>query len=82
MTTIKEIVRDDNIAEFEYYLDHNLWYKVMFTKDDLSFGEFSFPVPIDDIGNATFNRTERAMLMMRYIRKHMKTLEEQDNDGL
>jgi hypothetical protein len=73
---IKEIVRDDNMAEFEYYRDGDLWYKVMWTDGELQFQEFTFPVPISDIGNATFSRVERAILLMRYIRKHMKVLEE------
>lgn len=57
-----------NVA-FQYYRDSQLWYRTQF-------GGFIFPVPIEDIGNATFNRIERGILMMRYIRKHLKTLEE------
>lgn len=30
---------------------------------------YLFPVPLDDIGDATFNATEKALLFMRYIRK-------------
>jgi len=81
---IKEIVRDDNVAEFEHYFDGALYYKVMWTDGALNFQQLTFPVPIEDIGNATFSRTEKALLMMRYIRKHLKTLEEAEEakDGL
>lgn len=77
--SIKEMVRGDNMAEFAYYRDGNLWYDVMYMDDTMNAQNFKFPVPIEDIGNATFQRTERAMLMMRYIRKHLKTLEEKEN---
>ena len=38
---------------------------------------FEFPVPIEDIGDATFANEEKASLMMRYIRKHLNTLSNQ-----
>ena len=78
--SIKQMVRDDNMAEFEYYIDGNLWYSVTYYEQDMSHGYFKFPVPISDIGNATFNRTERAILLMRYIRKHLETLERARNE--
>jgi hypothetical protein len=33
-------------------------------------------VPIDDIGNATSLAEDKAILFMRYIRKHLNTLED------
>ncbi len=30
---------------------------------------YIFPVPLEDVGDATFNATEKALLFMRYIRK-------------
>lgn len=55
---------------FQFYRDSQLWYKT-------EFGSFVFPVPVEDITNgATFNNTEKGLMMMRYIRKHLKTLEE------
>lgn len=47
---------------FEYYRDSQLWYRTENTN-------IIFPVPIEDIGNATFNKSEKGLLMMRYIRK-------------
>jgi hypothetical protein len=68
---IKEMVNNDKVVNFVYYRDGNLWYETECG--------FRFPVPIEDIGNATFNAQDRAMLFMRYIRKHIKTLERKEN---
>jgi hypothetical protein len=65
--TIKEMVQGNSRVFFQYYRDGNLWYQT-------EIGGFDFPVPIEDIGNATFKAEDRAMLFMRYIRKHMNTL--------
>lgn len=73
------MVRDGNVAEFEYYIDGNLWYSVLYATDSGLLDNFKFPVPISDIGNATFNRVEKAILMMRYIRKHLDTMKEARN---
>lgn len=74
MPTIKELVKD-NTAWFSRYHDGNLWYVIRYDEDL----EFEFPVPVEDIGNATFKYKDKAMLFMRYIRKHMKTLEGIEN---
>jgi hypothetical protein len=67
---IKNLVKD-NTVNFEYYRDGALWYKV---------NDFFFPVPIEDIGNATFNASDKAILFMRYIRKHLETLAKESID--
>ncbi len=66
MTPLKDHVR--GMVNFVHYFDGNLWYKTSDTA-------FDFPVPVSDIGNARFLATDRAMLFMRYIRKHMETIE-------
>lgn len=43
-----------------------LWYKT----DD----GFEFPVPVEDIGDDIFLNEDKAMLFMRYIRKHMDVI--------
>lgn len=48
---------------------NNLWYRTALA--------FEFPVPISDMGDATFNFSEKGMLMMRYIRKHMELIEKE-----
>lgn len=67
--TIKDHVKDNQLVHFEYYHDGNLWYKT-----DTG---YLFPVPIDDIGAATFLKEDRAILFMRYIRKHMEAKPEE-----
>ena len=57
-------------SEFVYYRDSQLWYK---TESNLI-----FPIPIEDIGNATFNKTEKSLLMMRYIRKWLNATSRED----
>jgi hypothetical protein len=66
MSMLKEMVSGP--ATFAYYRDGELWYS---THDG-----FYFPVPITDIGTATFNAEEKGILMMRYIRKHLKLAEQ------
>ncbi|MBF0441957.1 MAG: hypothetical protein HQK54_08645 [Oligoflexales bacterium] len=68
MNTLKEMVNNDKKVYFKYYRDQTLWYSTECG--------FLFPVPISDIGNATFLSEDRAMLFMRYIRKHISLTEE------
>jgi hypothetical protein len=65
---IKEMVSDNKKVTFEYYRDNELWYK---TEND-----FLFPVPTDDVGNAVFMKEDKALLFMRWIRKHIQKLED------
>ncbi|MBO6558885.1 MAG: hypothetical protein JJ921_08480 [Pseudomonadales bacterium] len=64
---IREIVKDQN-AHFVFYRDRALFYETD--------NGFQFPVPIEDAGSATFNKEEKAILLMRYIRRHLKNVEE------
>jgi hypothetical protein len=36
---------------------------------------FEFPVPFEEMGTATFAAEEKAMLFMRYVRRHAKNVE-------
>ena len=67
MLSLKEMVSNDKRVQFVFYRDNALHYK---TEDG-----FVFPVPIGDADSATFGAEEKAMLMMRYIRKQIKALE-------
>jgi hypothetical protein len=60
---IKELIQGE--VTFEFYRDKNLYYR---TSD----GTLLFPVPIDDIGNATFKAKDKGILFMRYIRKFLE----------
>lgn len=44
----------------------NLWYR--------SALGFEFPVPMSDMGDATFDAEIKGMMMMRYIRKHAEVI--------
>ena len=61
--TIKDHVKGS--VKFEFYRDGQLFYKTSSTG-------LLFPVPISDIGTATFLSEDKAMLFMRYIRKFLE----------
>lgn len=63
MRSLKEMVSNNQKVHFTHYIDGDLWY--------ITDCGFSFRVPISDIGNATFLAEDRAILFMRYIRKHI-----------
>jgi hypothetical protein len=69
--TIKEMVENNQKVTFKFYRDGQLWYATECG--------FEFPVPISDAGTATFFAADRAILFMRYIRKHMEFLKESMN---
>ena len=64
--TIKDIVKNQN-AHFVFYRDQCLFYETD--------NGFQFPIPVEDAGSATFNSEEKAILLMRYIRKHVDRTE-------
>jgi hypothetical protein len=70
MKSIKDMVSNDRQVAFVRYRDGELWYAT----DD----GFEFPVPIADIGNATFLARDKALLFMRYMRKHLQMIEQPD----
>lgn len=61
---LKNMVKDGKKAKFVYFKNEALWYV---TEDN-----FLFPVPVSDIGPDTrFLAEERAMALMKYIRKEL-----------
>ncbi len=78
MTTaynIKEMVSDNKKVKFLYYKLGELWYETE--------TGFKFPVPVYDtseVGEATFLAEDKALLFMRYIRKHIAYLEAAKNE--
>lgn len=71
MKSLKEYIynedRSPKTVNFMFYRSGNLWYEV----DD-----FKFPVPVTDIGDATFLASDKASLFMRYIRKHLNEIKQ------
>ncbi len=68
MTTpnIKDMVTGDKKVTFEHYKDGELWYRTE--------TGFLFPVPIAETGSAMFLKEDKAILFMRYIRKHIENI--------
>lgn len=67
MNSIKDMVKDGKKVVFTRFKEGDLWYRTECG--------FEFPVPVDDTGTATFLPEDRAMMFMRYIRKHIAFLE-------
>ena len=67
MRTLKEMVVNNQKVRFSFYRDGELWYETECG--------FRFPVPIAESGTATFLAEDRAILFMRYIRKHIAALD-------
>ena len=65
---IKDMVRDNKQVEFQFYRKGMLYYTTECG--------FIFPVPVSDTGDGQFNRTDKAMLFMRYIRKEIVARQE------
>jgi hypothetical protein len=63
MLSIKDMIKDGKKVTFMFYKQGDLWYK---TEDG-----FEFPVPIADTGDGIFLNEDKAIMFMRYIRKHV-----------
>jgi hypothetical protein len=64
--SIKDMVKDGKKVRFACFRGRDLWYRTECS--------FEFPVPIDDAGDAVFLAEDKAMLFMRYIRKHTQAI--------
>ncbi len=60
---IKDIVKNNSVT-FNYYRKGNLYFTVQYEGQT-----YIFPVPTDDLGDATVNNVDKAIYLMRYIRK-------------
>ena len=65
---ISELVKD-NIVTFQHYRAGFLYYSIAYNDKASGMHDYIFPVPISDCGEATFNKQEKAIMLMRYIRK-------------
>jgi len=68
MSTIKDMVIDRKQVQFKFYRKGELFYETECG--------FIFPVPISDTGDGQFNRSDKAMMFMRYIRKELAVREQ------
>jgi hypothetical protein len=67
MTKVTDHVK--GMSRFKFYRAGVLYYQ---TNDS----GLEFPVPIVDVEGATLNDEEKSMHLMRWIRKHLSTLQE------
>jgi hypothetical protein len=65
---ITDMVSNGKLVTFTRYKMGELWY--------ITECGFEFPVPVSDTGDATFLNQDKAMLFMRYIRKHLVAIEQ------
>lgn len=69
--TISELVKN-NTAEFTYFRDGSMVYDIL---DETGKKVATFPIDVSDkneVGNAAFEKTHKAITLMRYIRKAVK----------
>lgn len=57
----------DKVVRFKFYREGELFYETECG--------FVFPVPLVDAGSATFLALDKALLFMRYIRRHLACLD-------
>jgi hypothetical protein len=65
---IKEIVKDNEVR-FAKYRQGFAYYTVRVASEGV---DYTFPVPLSDIGDATLLATDKALVFMRYIRKALE----------
>jgi hypothetical protein len=63
---IKNMVSDNKRVKFVYFREGEFIYSTECG--------FEFPVPLADIGKATLLAEDKALLFLRYIRKHVETI--------
>lgn len=66
---ITEIIKDNKVT-FSYLRKGNAFYNIIVNNTN-----YMFPVPLDDIGDATLLKEDKAIIFMRYIRKALNSNE-------
>ena len=67
MRTLKQMIVNNQKVRFVHYQDKELWY--------ITECGFEFPVPISDTGTGIFLAEDKAIVFMRWIRKHIELIE-------
>lgn len=63
---VKSCVTNGALVDFQYYRAGQFYYKTVL-------GDI-FPVPLEEVGDATLNSTDRAALFMRYMKAHNNSI--------
>lgn len=66
---VSDIIKRGAVAEFSFYREGNFYYKI---------GDFTFPVPLADVAGTSLFNNEKAIHLMRWVRIHLETLENQN----
>jgi hypothetical protein len=66
MISIKHMVDNNQKVRFGWFRDGEMWYRTE--------TGFEFPVPVSDVGRATLLAEDKAILFMRYIRRHVELI--------
>lgn len=70
LPTIGELVKGGKTAKLMYVTNGTPWYQI----DDFLF-------PIDEVQGACFQRNEKAITLMRWVRKHLDFLQKSMDDA-
>ena len=62
---LKTVIKGNKVC-FSHYRAGYLYYNV-----NVELETYCFPVPIEDVGDATFLNEDKAIMFMRYIRQAM-----------
>jgi hypothetical protein len=68
LQNLKKMIIDHKKVHFRFYRDGELWYSTE--------SGFEFPVPIADTGTGIFLHEDRAIVFMRWIRRHLELIEQ------
>lgn len=64
---VVDLVRKDNHCSFHSYRNGTMFYEV----ESVTGVKYLFPIPLDDLGNASLAAKEKSVFLMRYIRTAM-----------
>lgn len=64
--TIGQLVKD-NVCTFSFYRAGFMYYTVPFENKN-----YRFSIPMDDVGNGTFDKEMKAITLMRWIKKALE----------
>lgn len=74
MSKILNMVKEGKVVRFKYYREQTLYYETECG--------FEFPVPLHDSGTAIFKNEDKALLFMRWIRKHLELIKQARKEAM
>ncbi len=75
LPAILDLVKGGNRTRFTHFAEYQLWYTVTYdVVPEYESGTFNYPVPVGDASGGVFLAEDKAILHMRWIRKHIDLL--------